>query len=216
MALVRKAYVALVDDHPLFRQGLAAVLNREQDLAVICEAGDAEHALEQARRFELDAAVIDVLMPEMSGISLASELLELQPRCKILGLSAVEEPGLIADMLRARACGFALKSQSSAEIVEALRQVLDGMRYLPPGISHELIDAELARTALDPLLRLTRREREVFELLIRGNTNDEIAIRLAISRRTVETHRQRIIKKLSAHSIVEMQRIAARYGGLRP
>jgi DNA-binding NarL/FixJ family response regulator len=108
MVLVRKAYVALIDDHPLFRQGLAAVLNREPDLAVIGEAGDAEHALELARRFELDAAVIDVLMPEMSGISLASELLELQPRCKVLGLSAVEEPGLIADMLRARAGGFAL------------------------------------------------------------------------------------------------------------
>ncbi len=213
---MRKAYVALVDDHPLFRQGLAAVLQREPDLAVIGEAGDAPRALELARRFELDAAVIDLLLPEMSGISLASELLDLQPRCKILGLSAVDEPGLIADMLRARACGYALKTQSSAEIVEALRQVLGGLRYLPPGISRDAIDAELARTALDPLQRLTRREREVFELLIRGHTNDEIAIRLIISRRTVETHRQRIIKKLSAHSIAEMQRIAARYGGLAP
>lgn len=214
IVVVSRAGVAIVDDHPLFRQGLAVVLRRELDLDVIGEAGGASGALELARSFALDVAVIDVLMPEMTGISLASELFELQPRCKILGLSVIDEPGLIADMLRARACGFALKTQPIAEIVDAIRMVLGGLRYLPPGVSRDAVDAELARTVLDPLQRLTRREREVFELLIRGHSNDEIATQLLISRRTVETHRLRIGKKLSAHSIVQLQRIAARHGGL--
>jgi len=214
MVLVSRACVAVVDDHPLFRQGLAAVLRRELDLDVLGEAGGATGALDLARRFALDLVVIDVLMPEMSGISLASELFELQPRCKILGLSVIDDPGLIADMLRARACGYALKTQSIGEIVEAIRLVLGGLRYLPPSVSRDAIDVELARTELDPLHRLTRREREVFELLIRGHANDEIAAGLFISRRTVETHRLRIGKKLSAHSIVQLQRIAARHGGL--
>jgi len=216
MESVSRACVAIVDDHPLFRQGLAVALRRELDLDVIGEAGDAASALLLARRFQIDVAVVDVLMPAMSGIGLAGELFQIQPRCKILGLSVIDEPGLIADMLRAHASGFAVKTQPSSEIVDAIRLVLGGVRYLPPGVSRDAVDAELARTSRDPLGRLTRREREVFELLIRGYTNDEIATQLFISRRTVETHRQRVAKKLSAHSIVQLQRLAALHGGLSP
>ena len=215
MVTVRKACIAVVDDHPLFRQGVAIILQRELDVDVV-EAGNAAAVLELARRQELDAVVLDVLMPGMSGISLASELTSIQPSCKVLGLSVIDDPGLIADMLRARCCGYALKTQPISEIVGAVRMVLGGMRYLPPGVSRDAIEAELSRSPPDPLHRLTRREREVFELLIRGNTNDEVATLLFISRRTVETHRQRISKKLSAHSIVQLQRIAARHGGLGP
>ena len=214
MVLGRRSCIAIVDDHPLFRQGLVVALQREPDFDVIGEAGDATSALELAKRVELDVAVVDVLLPQMSGISLSSALFDLQPRCKILGLSVIDDPGLIADMLRAHACGFAIKTQPIAEIVDAIRLVLGGLRYLPPGVSRDVIDAELARTARDPLQSLTRREREVFELIIRGYTNDEIATALFISRRTAETHRQRISKKLSAHSIAQLQRIAARHGGL--
>jgi DNA-binding NarL/FixJ family response regulator len=209
-----KAQIAVVDDHPLFRQGLVAALRREPDLEVVGEAGDAREALELARHVTLDVAVVDILMPSISGISLTTELFELQPRCRVLGLSVIDDPGLIADMLRAHACGFAIKTQSITEIVDAIRQVLGGLRYLPPGVSRDAIDAELAGTKLRPLERLTRREREVFELLIRGHSNDEIAIKLAIARRTVETHRQRVMNKLSAHSIAQMQRIAAIHGGV--
>jgi len=145
---------------------------------------------------------------------LSSELFELQPRCKVLILSVIDDPGLIADVLRAHACGYALKTQDTAEIVEAIRQVLGGLRYLPPMVPRDAIEEELAANVRQPLERLTRREREVFELLIRGYSNDEIATSLAISRRTVETHRQRVMNKLSAHSIVKMQWIAARHGGL--
>jgi DNA-binding NarL/FixJ family response regulator len=215
MAGFGKARIAIVDDHPLFRQGLAIALCREPDLEVVGEASSAAEALELANRVALDAAVIDVLLPTTSGISLTSDLFDLQPRCRVLGLSVIDDPGVIADMLRARACGFAIKTQPVTEIIDALRQVLGGLRYLPPGVSVDAVDRELACARAQPLQRLTRREREVFELLIRGNSNDEIATRLSIARRTVETHRQRVVNKLSARSIVEMQRIAARHGGSR-
>jgi DNA-binding NarL/FixJ family response regulator len=210
------ARIAVVDDHPLFRQGLLAALAREPDFDLVGEASQASEALELARRVEIDVAVVDILMPTTSGISLTAELFELQPRCRVLGLSVIDDVGLIADMLRAHACGFASKTQSIADVIEAIRQVLGGLRYLPPNVSRDAIDVELAAFALHPLERLTRREREVFELLIRGCSNDEVATRLYIATRTVETHRHRIMRKLSAHSIVQMQRIAARYGGLTP
>lgn len=212
-ACVTRSQVAIVDDHPLFRQGLAAALRGEAEFDVVGEAGNAEEAIELAKRVTLDVVVVDLLMPTMSGISLTSRLVEIQPRCRVLALSVIDEPGLIADMLRAHACGYALKTQATAEIVDAIRQVLGGLRYLPPGVSRDAIDLELAGTRAHPMLRLTRREREVFELIIRGLSNDEIAIKLVIARRTVETHRQRIMNKLSAHSVAQMQRIAALHGG---
>jgi DNA-binding NarL/FixJ family response regulator len=211
---MRPARIALIDDHPLFRQGLAVALRGEADLEVVGDAGTAAEALDLARRCELDLAVMDILMPGTSGISLTTELYELQPHCKVLALSVIDEPGIVADMLRARACGFASKTQPVAEIIDAIRQVLGGLRYLAPRISHDAVDAELADIPSHPLARLTRREREVFELVIRGRSNDEVAVMLVISRRTVETHRQRIMRKLSAHTLVQMQRIAARHGGL--
>jgi DNA-binding NarL/FixJ family response regulator len=210
------ARIAVVDDHPLFRQGLLAALARESDFDVVGEASEASEALELARRIQVDVAVVDILMPTTSGISLTAELFELQPRCRVLGLSVIDDVGLIADMLRAHACGFASKTQSIADVVDAIRQVLGGLRYLPPRVSRDAIDAALAESPSRPLERLTRREREVFELLIRGCSNDEVATQLYIATRTVETHRQRIMHKLSAHSIVQMQRIAARHGGLGP
>ena len=208
------ATVALVDDHPLFRQGLAVALRHEPDLVVVGEAGNADEALALARRVAIDVAIVDMLLPTTSGIGLSSELFELQPRCKVLILSVIDDPGLIADVLRAHACGYAIKTQDTADIIDAIRQVLGGLRYLPPMVSRDAIEEELAAGDRQPLERLTRREREVFELLIRGRSNDEIAAALAISRRTVETHRQRVMNKLSAHSVVNMQRIAARHGGL--
>ncbi len=214
MIAVRKMLVALVDDHPLFRHGLAAVLRQEPDLDVVGEVGNARDAIAVATQFALDIAVVDVMMPSTTGIALAAQLFELCPRCRVLGLSMIDDPGLIADMLRAHACGFAVKSQSIADIVDAIRQVLGGVRYLPPGVSRTAIDAELVEAPARPLGRMSKREREVFELLIRGSSNDEVAAHLFISRRTVESHRQHIMKKLSARSVLEMQRVAARSGGL--
>jgi DNA-binding NarL/FixJ family response regulator len=213
-ATPRQARIGLIDDHPLFRQGLATVLSSDANMVVAGEASNAHEALELARTTPLDVAVVDILMPGVSGISLTSELFEIQPSCRVLALSVIDEPCIVADMLRARACGYALKTQPVAQIVDAISQVLGGLRYLPPGVSADQIETQLAGTPNQPFSRLTKREREVFELLIRGHSNEEIATRLFIARRTVETHRQRVMNKLSAHSVIQMQRLAARHGGL--
>ncbi len=189
-------------------------LRNEADLEVVGDVGSAAEAIELARTTVIDVAVVDILMPATSGISLTSELFEVQPNCRVLGLSVIDDPGLIADMFRAKACGFASKTQEVSEIVAAIHQVLGGLRYLPPRVSRDAVDAELLATPRHPMERLTKREREVFELLIRGHSNDEVATKLFISRRTVETHRQRIMAKLSVHSLAQMQRVAARHGGL--
>jgi two-component system, NarL family, response regulator NreC len=214
MAAALSTQVLIVDDHPLYRHGLVVALHSEPELEIIGAVGTAQEARELATKVRFDLAIVDVLMPTTSGFTLCRELYDLQPSCKVLILSAVDDPGLIADLLRIGACGYVLKSQPTSEIVDAIRQVLGGVRYVPPSVSRVAIDAELESDDASPLVRLTRREREVFELLIRGNSNDEIATRLVISRRTAETHRQRVMNKLSAHSVVQMQRIAARLGGL--
>jgi DNA-binding NarL/FixJ family response regulator len=206
--------IAIVDDHPLFRQGLIMALGGEPSLEVFGEAGSAEEAREVFARARFDLAIVDIFMPGTSGISFAAEIHERQPECRVLGLSVIDEPGLIADMFRAHACGYALKTQPVGDIIAAIYQVLGGIRYLPPSVSRDAVEQELEHDNARPLQRLTPREREVFELLIRGHSNDDIAGRLFIARRTVETHRQRIMNKLSAHSIVAMQRLGARHGAL--
>lgn len=208
------ARIALIDDHPLFRTGLAAILRMEAGVDMVGEAGNAVEARALIAQGNVDLAILDVMMPVVSGLTLTVELREIDPRCRVLGLSAVDEPGVMADMLRAGASGFVLKTQPSDEIVEAIHQVLAGLRYLPPSVSRDRIDEELAGPSGSPLGALTRREREIFELVIRGYSNADIATRLFISMRTVETHRQRVTKKLSARSIIELQRVAARGCGL--
>ncbi len=213
-----RSKLLLVDDHPLFRSGLASVLGREADLEVIADVGSARQASDLASHVEIDLVSADVVMAGC-GITLACELREVQPRCRILALSVVDEPCVVADMLRVGASGFALKTQPPVEVLEAIRLVLGGVRYIAAQISRDAVDRELAapsRHAFDPL---SHRERDVFELVLRGFDDDEIATRLAIARRTVETHRQRLLHKLSPHSIAEVRRVAALHGvfhGQRP
>jgi DNA-binding NarL/FixJ family response regulator len=207
----RRIRLLLVDDHPLFRKGLGALISAALDMQIVGEAGDVDEVRAVANSAEIDVALVDVWMTSIGGIGIARELHELQPRCRILGLSVVDEPAIIAEMLRAGATGFALKIEDPDRILEAVRQTAAGIRYLPPRVSQETIELELASggTCLDG--RLTKREREIFELVIQGYTNAEIGARLYIARRTVETHRYRIMKKLEARSVTEMQRLAARY-----
>lgn len=204
--------VLLIDDHPLFREGLAGAIQAEPDFDVVGQAGSMEELRAVAPHIDPDVAIVDLLMPSVSGIGVTRELCELLPRCRVLGLSAVVDAAAIAEMLRAGASGFALKTQPASEILDAVRRTAVGDRYIPSGVSREAVEAELAGGAPPSLAQLTKREREIFELMIRGYTNPEIASRLFISLRTVETHRHRIVKKVCARSIVEMQRLAARYG----
>ena len=125
-----RAKTILVEDHPLFRRGVYAVLATMPELEIVGEAGTALEALELAQQHVVEVAVVDLVLPGASGVSVASAIKRLHPGCKILGLSMVEEPTRIAEMIRGGADGYALKNQTPAEIIEAVRAIRNGTRYL--------------------------------------------------------------------------------------
>ena len=200
-----------VDDHPLYCTGLRTVLSAEPELEFVGEVYSAAAALELARRVRIDVALIDVVLPASDGIALTAALRELQPSCKVVGLSMIDEPVRIAQMFRAGASGYALKSQPPGELLAAIRMVLAGLEYLPASISSEQVERHRRSEESSPA-RLTPREREVFVCLIHGQSNREIAATLFISRRTVEAHRLHIHSKLNARSLIDLVAVAKRYG----
>ena len=207
------ARVLVVDDHPMYRAGLRALLER-QPAVLVEEASTTAEAEAIAQSHPIDVACIDVLVPESGGPAIVRRLKMLRPACKILALSVLDEPLRVAEMLRAGAAGYAVKSQPIAEIVKALEAVSGDVRYLAPHLSEARIDELLRDDKADPMQRLTIRERRVFDLLVQGNSNRSVAGLLDIARSTVETHRRQIMRKLEASSIVDLVHLALRHGAI--
>ena len=204
--------VAVIDEHPVFRAGLRAILSGEKDLRLVAEAADARAGYAAVEEAQPDLVLIDTALPGLDGLTTARELLRRDPARRVLMLSSRVEESLVADALSMGALGYLGKGQSIAELVQAVRTVGDGRQYLPPSISAASVEARLRRGRAGLLGVLSGREREVFDLLVRGFSNEEVSGHLDISRRTVETHRSRILKKLQVHSAVELIRLAARHG----
>ncbi|HTO96839.1 MAG TPA: response regulator transcription factor [Myxococcales bacterium] len=208
--------VALVDDHLLFREGLRAMLSSAPDLKIVAEASNAQEAIPAILAAQPEVVVLDVMLPGVSGIGIARQLLRDDPGRRVLALSMVADEAHVADALQAGVLGYACKSQSAAEVVEAIRTVARGETYLAPQVSDFVVsDYRRLRSGEkppSPLASLTAREREIFELCVQGNPTGKIARLLSISPRTVETHRGRILRKLNAHSAVDLVRLAARWG----
>ncbi|HEY1559112.1 MAG TPA: response regulator transcription factor [Kofleriaceae bacterium] len=209
-AASRRTRVLLVDDHPVFRLGIATLLAREPDFDVVGQASTADEAIEMFRQTRADLVVIDIMLGTGSGIALVRELLQVAPT-RVLGLSVLDEPVRVAEMLRAGAVGFAHKTQAFDQILDAIRATVAGSPYVPAMIRDEVERLTSGRGKL-PIEQLTLREREVFALLTGGQSNDQIAAQLQIRPRTVETHRQRVMKKLGAHSLADLVRLATRWG----
>jgi DNA-binding NarL/FixJ family response regulator len=206
--------VVLIDDHELFREGLRVLLENGQ-ISVVGTAGDAREAIHVLGETACDLVIVDVTLPGSSGVSLLRELKRDQPHRPVLMLTMHEHADIVADALDNGADGYALKSQSPAELIEAIHAVHAGERYLAPTLRPATSDGGGDFSAPPGLLRtLTRREREVFELLVRGDSNRDIGRLLFISVKTVETHRTRLMRKLEVHSIAELVRFAARHGHL--
>jgi DNA-binding NarL/FixJ family response regulator len=209
--VVENLRALIVDDHPLFRSAIGELLAREPGFQVVAEVGTVSEAIACLDREPFDVAVVDVVLPDGRGSAVVRHAVAVQPGCKVFALSGIDEPTRMAEMMRAGASGFALKSQPSRQIVDALREVAGGRRSVP-GIVREEIDTLLSTPDAWALERLTPRERQVFDLIIGGYNNNGIATKLAISIRTVETHRLRIMTKLAAHSVGDLFRLAVRHG----
>jgi DNA-binding NarL/FixJ family response regulator len=208
--------VALVDDQRLFREGLRALLRTQPDLQVVGEAENAWQVRVTVEASEPDVVVLDYMLKGVATPSIVRDLLERDRNQRVLMLSRHFEEDRIAQALEAGALGYASKDQGAVELFGAIRSVASGRPYLAPQLSSFIlgdyvrIERDGARDAT-PLALLTIREKDVFEMLIRGLSNDSIARVLAISRRTVEAHRGRIMQKLHAHSVIHLMRFAARH-----
>jgi two-component system response regulator NreC len=205
--------VLLIDPFPMFRAGLAMAIQGEPDLHIVAEVDSAADAVVVARERQVDVAILPVLMPISNGLSLVPQLQEIHPTLRILALCRIEQPLVIAAMLRSGASGYALKTQDADEIVCAIRAVLAGDVYVPPHVQRDIaLGRDTHRVPVRN--RLSRREREVFDLIIHGSSNEQIAARLFLSPRTVETHRLHVARKLGVRSLMELVRIAAREGAV--
>jgi two-component system response regulator NreC len=204
--------VLIVDDHAVVRSGLRLLLEAEDDMAVVGEAGTAREAVFELRSSKADVVLMDVAMPGGSGIDAIPQLLHEAPETKILMLSMQDDPNYVRQAFEAGASGYVLKEAADAEVVAAVRDVAEGRSYVNPALGARLVAAESEarkRAEADPL---SDREREVLRLLALGHTNQEIAKMLYISVRTAETHRAHIMQKLNLRSRADLVRHALASG----
>jgi two-component system response regulator NreC len=204
--------VLIVDDHAVVRSGLRRVLDAEPDMETVAEAPDADRAVFEAIEHKPDVVLLDVTMPGKSGIEGIPALLQAAPDTKVLMLSMQDDPHYLREAFEAGATGYVLKEAVDTEVVDAVRAVAAGERYVHPTLGARLVQVEAEerrRAAQDPL---SDREREVLRLLALGHTNQEIAKMLYISVRTAETHRAHIMQKLQLSSRAELVRYAIAEG----
>jgi two-component system, NarL family, response regulator NreC len=204
----------VVDDHAVVRSGIRLLLDAEDDIEVVSEAGDAREAVFEARAHQPDVILLDVVMPGRSGIEVIPDLLKESPESKILLLSMQDDAAYVREAFAAGASGYVLKEAADAEVVGAVRDVASGGRYVHPVLGARLVAAEAeaeARAEQDPL---SEREHEILRLLALGHTNQEIAGELYLSVRTVETHRAHIMQKLRISTRAELVRYALDQGML--
>src|SRR6476660_9829312 len=204
--------VMIVDDHAVVRAGLRLLIDAEDDLEAVGEAGTARDAVFQARALKPDVILMDVVMPDQSGLDVVPTILHERPETKVLVLSMQDDPQYVRQAFSSGASGYVLKEAADAEVVGAIREVARGGRYVHPALGARLVSAdadERRRAEEDPL---SEREREVLRLLALGHTNQEIAKMLYISVRTVETHRAHIMQKLRLTTRAELVRYAIEHG----
>ena len=204
--------VLIVDDHAVVRSGLKLVLEAEDGIEPVGEAGTARDAVFEARSTKPDVILLDVVMPDQSGLEIIPTLLQEHPEVRILVLSMQDDPQYVREALAAGARGYVLKEAADNEVVAAVREVASGGRYVHPELGARLVAAESEerrRANEDPL---SERESEVLRLLALGHTNQEIAKQLFISVRTAETHRAHIMQKLRLSSRAELVRYALERG----
>jgi two-component system response regulator NreC len=208
--------VLLVDDHAIERQGVRSLLDVQPDMTVVGEAPDGLEALHLVGTTHPDVVVTETIMPRMNGLELTGQILRRYPEIKVVALTRNDRRDCVLRLVQAGATGYMLKTVTSDELVAALRDVMVGTRVLQPRALEAVLDDYLQRVhdhpARQPADDLTAREREVLKLIAEGNTNQDIADLLCLSRKTVETHRGNIMEKLKLHKVTDLVRYAIREG----
>ena len=205
--------VLLVDDHEITRQGVRLLFEKESGVEVVAEARDGRTAVALVSKHLPDIVVMDIGLPDLNGIEATRQIRDGEPSVKVVALSSRSDQRSVTDMLQAGAAGYVLKKAAAYEIVEAVREVQAGRRY----VSLQLIDPliadyaqRLAEGAEPP--RLTVREREVLQLIAEGKTSAQIADQLSVSEKTVGNHRQNLKGKLGLNGVSELTKYAIREG----
>jgi DNA-binding NarL/FixJ family response regulator len=207
--------VLLADDHPIVRQGLRHLLEAEPNLKVAGDASNGLQAVQLVEKLKPDVLIVDIVMPELSGLEVLKRVRERSPQTCCIVLSMQSADVYVVEALKAGAMGYVLKETGPSELINAVHQVMQGERYLSPRISERLIDMQIEssqKSPADPYQTLTDREREVLQMAAEGLSSAEIARRLTISPRTAELHRGRMMNKLGLKNQTELVRYAFRRG----
>lgn len=208
--------ILLVDDHVIERQGVRALLDAQPDMRVVAEAGDGLEALPLVGTSSPHVVITETIMPHMNGLELTGQLLKRYPELRIVVLTRNDRQDCLLRLVQAGAGGYLLKTVDMEDLFAAVRTVVRGGRVLQPNALETILDDYLQRVREPALpassVELTAREREVLKLIAEGNTNQEIADLLCLSRKTVETHRGNIMDKLDLHKVTDLVKHAIREG----
>lgn len=207
--------ILIADDHQIMRDGLRALFDRHADLDVVAEAENGRTAIRLVRELSPDVVVMDITMPELNGIEATARILNDAPGVRVVALSMHSDRRFVREVFRAGASGYVLKDCAFEQLANAIRVVAANQTYLCPGVADVLIKDYVDQQRDDApsvFSVLTVREREVLQLLAEGQATREIADRLHVSVKTVETHRQNIMQKLNIHNVAGLTKYAIREG----
>ncbi len=204
--------ILLVEDHRLVREAVRDALRREADFEVIGEVGSSQEAIRSAQTLNPDVIVLDIGLPDVSGIELTRRLRQAGCTARIVALSAYAEKHFVTEMLRAGAAAYVSKNAAGTELFQAIRAVERGQNYVSPDVTGNLFSQLRDQDSDSENRKLGRREREVLRLIAQGQRSPEIADQLHISIGTVEAHRRNIMRKLDLHSVAELTKYALREG----
>lgn len=211
-ATKKKIKLLLVDDHPVVRGGLRSCLSKVSHLECVGEASDGEEALRKTRELAPDIVLMDINMPHMDGLAVTELLRKEMPATKVIILSMHSNREYVLRIIQAGARGYVLKEAPTEDLVRAIEAVCTGEAFFSPDIARIALNQYVKNEGQPPIGKLTEREREVLVLIAEGKSNKEIASHLDLGVRTVETHRERIMRKLNIHSVAGLTKFAIAHG----